>query len=52
MAIGMIPIHSDPNPVMREYECGYPGCDYTEWAWLAMACPRHRRKLTAVKDGK
>ena len=53
MAINMMPIHGDPRPVLREWECGFPGCEYTTWSEMTNpACPRHRRRLTAVKDGK
>ncbi len=47
----MMRIHTDPKPVMREYECRFPGCDYTAWLERTNAtCPRHRRRLIVVKD--
>jgi hypothetical protein len=53
MAINMMPIHGDPVPVMKQWECGYRGCDYTIWSESPVEeCPRHRQRLTAVKEGK
>jgi hypothetical protein len=53
MATGMMRIHTDPEPVLREYECDFSlGCDYTTWSEMTNpTCPRHRRRLTAVKEG-